>query len=141
MKSHEDSIGFLLADVSRLLRRTFQDNLTNSELTQAQARALVYLMRNQGIRQVDLAELLNVQPITLARVLDQLAESGLIERRPDPQDRRAHRLYLLPAADAHIQSIEAVAKVVRSEALAGFNEDEIQALLTALNRVRRNLTN
>ena len=75
-----DSLGFLLADVFRLLRQNFQRRLEGSSLTLAQARALVYLSRHEGVRQVDLAEMLEVQPITLARLIDQLADAGLVER-------------------------------------------------------------
>ena len=70
MKPQQDSLGFLLADVSRLMRRAFQQRSVNSALSLAQARALVYVSRHEGIRQVELAELLDIQPITLARLID-----------------------------------------------------------------------
>ena len=77
MVSEQDSLGFMLADLSRMMRQAFQRRLEGSSITLAQARALVYLARHQGIRQIDLAKLLEVQPITLARLIDQLAEAGL----------------------------------------------------------------
>ena len=98
MTTHQDNLGFLLADVSRLMRRAFQQRLEGSSLTLAQARALIYVSRNEGVRQVDLADLLEVQPITLARLIDQLAGDGLVERRSDPADRRAYHIFLTPAA-------------------------------------------
>jgi DNA-binding MarR family transcriptional regulator len=108
MELRQDSLGFLLADVFRLMRRAFQQRLEDGALTPAQGRALVYISRHEGIRQVDLAKLLEVQPITLARLVDQLAESGVVERRPDPADRRAYQVFLTPAAASHLATIEQV---------------------------------
>jgi len=84
MNKQPDSLGFLIGDVQRLMRRQFQQQLEGSCLTLAQARALVHIARSEGIRQVELADGLDIQPITLARQLDQLAENGLVERRSDP---------------------------------------------------------
>ena len=91
MQSLRDGLGFLLADVSRLMRREFAQRMGGrlSSLTFAQARALVHLSRSEGLRQIELANLLEVQPITLARLIDQLDARGLVERRADPDDRRA----------------------------------------------------
>lgn len=134
-----DSLGFLLADVSRLIRQRFQQRLEGSSITQAQARALIYVSRQEGLRQVELAELLEVQPITLARLIDQLAKYDLVERRSDPTDRRAYRLYLTPAAAPHLAAIEQVATAVRAEALRGLDKQEAAAALSALRRMRENL--
>jgi DNA-binding MarR family transcriptional regulator len=139
MTQRQDSLGFLLADVSRLLRRTFEQRLQGSTLTLAQARALVYLARQEGCRQVELAELLEVQPITLARLIDQLAEAGLVERRVDPADRRAYRLFLTPAAAPQLAAIRQGAATVRAEALAGLDDSQVATLLVALNAMRDNL--
>ena len=137
---HDDSLGFLLADVSRLLRRTFEQSLEGSTLTLAQARALVYVARREGCRQVELAELLEVQPITLARLLDQLAEAGLVERRADPQDRRAYRVFLTPAAAPQLAAIEQAAARIRAAALVGLDDRQIDGLLVALRQMRDNLS-
>lgn len=92
-----DGFGFLLSDVSRLMRRAFQSRLRDTDLTLAQARTLVHLSRREGLRQVELADLLEIQPINLARLIDQLTAKELVERRADPTDRRAYRLFLHPA--------------------------------------------
>lgn len=134
-----DSLSFLLADVSRLIRQRFQQRLEGSSLTQAQARALIYVSREEGLRQVELAKLLEVQPITLARLVDQLASHGLVERRSDPADRRAYCLYLTPAAAPHLTAIEKVATSVRAEAQRGLNKQEAAVVLSALRRMRENL--
>ena len=89
-----ETIGFLLNDSARLFRRAFNARTKGSGITALQWRLITYLKRHEGIRQGPLAELLEVEPITLSRMVDRLAEAGLIERRADPTDRRAWRLYL-----------------------------------------------
>jgi DNA-binding MarR family transcriptional regulator len=139
VKGRQDSLGFMLADVARLMRRDFKLRLEGSCLTHAQARVLVHTSRHEGIRQVELAEMLEVQPITLARLLDQLAEVGLIERRPDPRDRRAHHVYLTAAAAPHLASIERVAKTIYKSAMRDLTEKQAAAALAALRKMRDNL--
>ena len=139
MKSRQESLGFLLADVSRLMRRAFQQRLEGSSLTLAQARALVYVSRHEGVRQVELAELLEVQPITLARLIDQLAEAGVVERRADPADRRAYQVFLTPAAAPHLAAIEEVAAAIRADALRDLGEQQAGIVLSALRKMRDNL--
>ena len=139
MKAQQNSLGFLLADVSRLMRHAFRQRLEGSSLTLAQARALIYVSRNEGIRQVELADMLEIQPISLARLIDQLEEARLVERRADPADRRAYQLFLKPEAAAHLAAIEQVATAIRADALAGIDKQQAEALLRALNTMRANL--
>jgi DNA-binding MarR family transcriptional regulator len=139
MPDSSDSVGFLVADVARLMRRAFQVRLDGAALTYAQARALVWLARQEGLRQVDLAEQLEIQPITLARLVDQLADAGLVERRPDPLDRRAYRLFLTPAAAPRLAEIRAIGDAIRAEALAGLDARQAAATLEGLRRIRRTL--
>lgn len=140
MARPQDSLGFLLADVSRLMRHAFQRRIQGSTLTLAQGRALIYVSRHEGIRQVDLAELLEIQPITLARLIDQLSEADLVERRADPQDRRAYQLYLRPAAAPRLEVIAKVAAEVRAEALQGLDAQQSAAVVAALRTMRDNLS-
>ncbi len=139
MTARQESIGFLLASVSHLMRRAFSERREDGALTLAQARALFYVSRNEGMRQIDLAELLEVKPITLARLIDQLAEAGLVERRADPDDRRAYRIFLTPTAAPHLESIEAVAASVRADALRGLGKQDVATLFAALRAMRDNL--
>lgn len=139
MIMQQHSLGFLLADVSRLMRRAFEQRLEGSSLTLAQARALIYVSRNEGIRQVELADMLEIQPISLARLIDQLAEARLVERRADPADRRAYQLFLKPAAAAHLAAIEQVAAAIRADALAGIDKQQAKILLLTLDTMRTNL--
>src|ERR1700755_3539395 len=89
-----DSLGFLISDVSRLMRRRFDERARQLGATRAQWRTLTMLSRNEGTNQGALAELLEVEPITLCRMIDRLEESGLVGRRRDPADRRAWQLFL-----------------------------------------------
>lgn len=139
MADSPDGVGFLVADVARLMRRTFQSRLEGTTLTYAQARALAWLARCEGLRQVDLAEQLEIQPITLARLVDQLALAGLVERRPDPDDRRAYRLFLTPAAAPRLAEVRSIAAAISAEALAGLDARQAAGTLEALRRIRDTL--
>src|ERR1700749_181958 len=96
--SKNREFAFILNDVARLLRTYADHRAAQYGMTRAQWAVLVRLARSQGINQPELAEVLDLQPIPLTRLLDKLCDSGLIERRPDPDDRRAKRLFLTPAA-------------------------------------------
>lgn len=134
-----ESLGFLLADVSRLLRRTFQQRMEGSELTFAQARVLVNISRRVGIRQVELAELLELQPIALVHLIDQLAQMGLVERHPDPNDRRAYQLFLTEAAAPHLAAIKQIGANIQADMLFGLNRQQSEQFLSSLKIVRDNL--
>ena len=134
------ALGFLLADVSRLTRRAFERAiLQSSTLTLAQARALVSIARNEGVRQVALADLLDVRPMTLARLLDQLVERDLIERRPDATDRRVFLIYLRSAAQAELRIIGEVIAQISKEATVDLSAEQVSATTAALPQMRINL--
>ena len=139
MKRQPCNLGFLLADISRLMLRAYRQRQQRSALTVAQARTLVHVARREGVRQVDLAETLEVQPITLARLIDQLARAGLVERRPDPTDRRAYRVHLTCAAVPHLSAIEEVAASIRADALRGLDAREATLVIDALQKIHANL--
>lgn len=140
LEPEEESLGFLLSDNMRLTRRLAARYFEQYNLTLAQARALLGVFRWQGIRQVDLADFMEIQPISLARLLDQLAESGLIERRPDPRDRRAFQLYLTPAAAPIVKLIKEASREFQTRAMTGFTREQRDALFFGLNKLRENLT-
>lgn len=139
MKRQPCNLGFLVADISRLMRRAYRQRQQRSALTVAQARTLVHVARREGVRQVDLAETLEVQPITLARLIDQLARAGLVERRSDPTDRRAYRVHLTRAAVPHLSAIEEVAASIRADALRGLDAREATLVIDALQKIHANL--
>lgn len=136
----EESFGFAIADLARVLKQQFYGNIDSGELTHAQSRALVVIAKHQGVRQVDLADMLDVKPITFARLVDQLAALNLVERRTDPDDRRAYRIYLTDTAMPFLSQIRAAADRVTRKALAGFSKEEEQQLVTLLIRARQNLS-
>jgi len=134
-----DNLGFLVGDVSRLLRRTVRQRMAGTELTFEQMRALMNISRNEGIRQVDLADLLDVQPITLVHQIDQLAESGLVERRADPGDRRAYQLFLTKASAPHLSAIKKVAAAIQADMLRGLSKEQVALVSSTLHTIRDNL--
>src|ERR1700758_1358765 len=135
------TLGFVLNDVARLLRKRFEQRARAASLglTRAQAAVLANLARQEGINQVSLAQILELEPITLARLLDRLQAAELIERRPDPKDRRAHLLYLTDAAYPLLDRIFALAAEVREDALAGIAEPDRNLLLEMMLKMRLNL--
>jgi DNA-binding MarR family transcriptional regulator len=135
----QNNIAFLSADVSRLLRKRFDLAAREFGVTGPQWRVLAALQRTPGMNQCALAAWLEVEAITAGRMIDRLAKAGLVERRPDPADRRVWRLFLTDAADPLMSSLRDCADVVFAEALHGFSEPEHQQLLTLLDRVRGNL--
>jgi MarR family transcriptional regulator, transcriptional regulator for hemolysin len=130
---------FLAADVARLLKKRFEQNSHGSGLTRSQWQVLTYLAQNEGINQARLAELIEIEPITLGRLVDKLEAMGLIERHPHPTDRRTWLLHLMPAARPKLEQVRELGEVIRSEALAGVSEDDRQRLLKTLQALRANL--
>ncbi|MCW4630355.1 MULTISPECIES: MarR family winged helix-turn-helix transcriptional regulator [Marinomonas] len=133
-----NNIGFLLTDIIRLMRREYSKS--DLCMTPMQARALVYVSRYEGVKQVQLAEMLDIQPITLARLIDQLAEDCLIERCPDPKDRRAYGLYLMEKSTPLLEKIDIEVKRVHEKALQGLSEEQVAALRDALAVMHINLS-
>lgn len=133
------TLGFLLNDVARLLRKRFEQNAGASGLTRAQWQVLAYLSHAEGISQGGLADILEVEPITLARQVDRLEAADLVERRPHPSDRRIKRLYLRPAALPILGEMRAVGEATRAEALAGLSEEDRERLGELLSTMKNNL--
>ena len=135
------TLGFVLGDVARLLRKRFEQRARAAALglTRAQSSVLAYLARQEGINQAALAHILEIEPITLVRLLDRLQSVGLVERRADPKDRRAYLLYLTAAAYPLLDRIFALAAEVREESLAGIPEPDRQRLLDVLIAMKGNL--
>lgn len=133
------SVGFLVADIARMLRRNFIRRAQGLGLSQAQWQALAHLSIREGVNQATLAESLEVQPITLARLIDRLEQGGLVERRPDPEDRRAFRLYLTAVAQPLLAKMWTLAAETRTEAMAGLPDEAVTALIETLRHMKRNL--
>jgi MarR family transcriptional regulator for hemolysin len=130
----------MLHDVSRLLKKRFEQHAQALGLTRSQSQALAYLARNEGVSQSALAELLEVEPITLARIVDRLEVLGLVERRPHRSDRRIWLLHLTPAARPNLGQVCKLGDVIGGEALAGISENDTSHMLKTLLLVKTNLT-
>ena len=133
------NISFVLHDVARLLRKRFEQRSREAGLTRAQWQVLSYLSRHEGIHQNKLADLIEIMPITLARLLDKMEAHGFIERRPNPADRRAWLLYLTPEAHPLIEVMRGNGQKTRDEAFAGLSADAQQQLLQTLCLIKSNL--
>ncbi len=134
------NFGFLVYDVARLLRENFRTTAPEFGLTLSQGRALVHLSRNEGISQVALSAILDIQPITLLRHLDRLEKAGLIERRVHPTDRRVQQLYLTPRSQQLLDKIAAMTVEVQDQIMQGLSKAERAQLLASLERIKTNLT-
>lgn len=132
-------LGIIVHEVARLLRRNFDRRVSALGLTQAQWRTLFYLSRNEGVNQASLADLLEVKPITLARLIDRLEEAGWVERRRDPADRRVSRLYLTEAAQPLLVEMEGLAAETRKDALGELSHKEQAQALDLLTVLKMNL--
>ena len=139
MDANAPTLGFLLHDVARLLRKRFEQNARGSGLTRSQWQVLAYLAQNEGINQSGLADLLEIEPITLGRIVDKLQVLGLVERRPDPSDRRVWLLHLTPAARPKLTLLHSLGVVTRGEALVGVLSADIEHLLKTLQALKANL--
>jgi MarR family transcriptional regulator, transcriptional regulator for hemolysin len=133
------TLGFLLHDVARLLRKRFEQRARTLGLTRSQWQVLAYLARNEGIHQGGLAELLEIEPITLVRILDKIEARGLIERRQHPKDRRVWQLFLTEKAHPILDVMRGLGDETRAEALDGLGQAEREALEAALSRMKSNL--
>ena len=137
--SQNREFAFILHDVARLLRTYADYKAAQFGMTRAQWAVLVRIDRAEGLSQAELAEVLDLQPITLTRLLDKLAENGLIERRPDPTDRRIKRLFLTAAARPLLGRLGALGEETMAAALDGVAPEEVQHMISQLAVVKENL--
>ena len=133
------NLGFLLHDVARLMRKRFEQNARELGLTRSQCSVLAHLSRHDGIQQGALAEILEVEPITLTRLVDRLEQMGLVERQSHSKDRRIRLLRLTEAARPKLADIFAVGAVTRREAMEGVYEKDRERLFDILSSMKANL--
>jgi DNA-binding MarR family transcriptional regulator len=134
-----EQLAWEIGETSHTLRRAFDRKAATLGVTRAQWRVLAHLGRESGQRQVELADRMDIEPITLCRIVDRLEEAGLVDRRRDPSDRRAWQLYLTPAAEPLLERLHALADQLQEEAFAGLGESTVSAMRVALAQVRSNL--
>ncbi|WP_114228844.1 MULTISPECIES: MarR family winged helix-turn-helix transcriptional regulator [Sphingomonas] len=129
-----------IGETSLALRRAFDRKASSLGVTRAQWRVLARLGREPGLRQVELAERMDVEPITLCRIVDRLEDGGLVERQRDPTDRRAWRLFLTAKAEPTVERLHSLAADMATDAFAGLDQSTIAAVRAALARVRENVS-
>jgi DNA-binding MarR family transcriptional regulator len=136
----DENPGSRLADVARLMRRSFDARARNIGVTRPQWQVLSALRRHEGVNQGKLADLLDVEPITVCRMVDRLQEADLVERRTDPADRRSWRLFLTPKAHALLGDLRPLAEELLEQAFEGVDDADRAQLMTTLDRIRQNLS-
>ncbi len=139
MPTNPPTLGFLLHDVARFMRKRFEQNARCLGLTRSQWQVLAFIAPNEGIHQAGLADILDIEGITLVRILDKLEARGLIERRQHPTDRRIWLLYLTAAAHPLLARMREIGERTRAEALEGVPDAERALLMQSLSAMRRNL--
>ncbi len=129
-----------MAETHRMMRRFYDRGASVLGVTSAQWRLLLRLAREPGLKQVELAERLDVEPITACRIVDRLEDAGLVERQRDPDDRRAWRLVLTAKAAPSLEKLRLLAEEMSAEAFAGLSSDEVENMRAVLARVRENVS-
>jgi MarR family transcriptional regulator, transcriptional regulator for hemolysin len=137
--SNPPTLGFVLHEVARLLKRRFEQKAKGLGLTRSQWQTLAYLNIHEGIHQAKLADILEIESITLVRILDKLEARELIERRQHPSDRRIWQLYLRDAARPLIKEMQKIGDATRAEALAGVSDQDRAVLFQILKTMKGNL--
>ena len=135
----DPSFGFLVHDIARLLRKRFEQRARVHGLTRSHWQVLAWLKHCEGINQSGLAEGLDLEPITVGRLIDRMEEAGWVERRSDPTDRSAYRLYMTEKAKPMIDLMNEIGTGLRAEAMAGLSDDDLIKLMDMLKHIRSNL--
>jgi DNA-binding MarR family transcriptional regulator len=133
-----ETLPFEIGETAHALRKAFDRRACGHGVTRAQWKVLFRLERKPGLRQIELADMLDIEPITLSRIVDRLEESGLVERVADPSDRRAWRLHVTAKAQPLIEKLRAIADEMIAEAFAGIDPKDIEITRQVLGRVREN---
>ena len=133
-----ETLPFEIGETAHALRKAFDRRAVGLGVTRAQWKVLFRLTRQPGLRQIELAEMLEIEPITLTRIVDRLEESHLVERRPDPSDRRAWRLHVTVQAQPLVAKLRAVADDLAADAFEGIDRDDIETARRVLSRIREN---
>jgi len=135
-----NSLGFLLHDAARLLRKRFEARGAEHGLSSAQWRLLVFIIKGEISAQARLAELLEIEPISVSRLIDRMEDGGWVERRPDPNDRRVRQVFPTAKARAVFDEIKTIATDVYDAAFAGMTGEQKDALIAGLQTICDNLS-
>ena len=135
-----ETLPYEIGETGHALRKAFTRRAASLGVTGAQAKVLLRLTLRPGMRQVELADLLDIEPITLSRIIDRLEEAGHVERVADPADRRAWRLQVTAAAQPLIGKIRALVAELVDEAFSGIDPKDIEIARQVLAQARDNLS-
>jgi len=133
-----ETLPFEIGETAHALRKAFDRLAVGLGVTRAQWKVLFKLTRTPGLRQVELADMLDLEPITLCRIVDRLEEAGLVERTRDPEDRRAWRLHVTAKAQPLVDKLQAVGADLVEHAFAGIDRKDIELTRQVLARIRDN---
>jgi DNA-binding MarR family transcriptional regulator len=125
-----------IGETAHALRKAFSRRAASVGVTGAQWKVMLKLTLKPGLRQTELADMLDIEPITLTRIIDRLQEAGLVQRSADPTDRRAWRLHLTAKAQPVVEKLQAIADEMSSEAFAGIARKDIDTTRRVLAQVR-----
>lgn len=134
-----EDLPFEIAETAHALRKAFNRRASALGVTRAQWKVLFRLTRFPGLRQVELADMLDVEPITLCRIVDRLEEAELVERQRDPEDRRAWRLHVTDKAKPLVERLKSLGSELVDEAFADIDRSELDQVRSVLARVRENV--
>jgi DNA-binding MarR family transcriptional regulator len=133
-----ETFPFEIGETAHALRKAFDRLAVGLGVTRAQWKVLFKLTRTPGLRQVELADMLDLEPITLCRIVDRLEEAGLVERSSDPEDRRAWRLHVTAKAQPLIDKLQKIGAELVEQAFTGIDPQDIETTRKVLARVREN---
>ena len=139
MDNRTPTIGGRIHEIERLVKKRFDRFAETTGMSRAQWHVLAHVSKREGINQATLADLVGVEPITICRMVDRLEALGLVERRPDPNDRRARLIHMMEAGRPGLERMRAAAQALFIEALDGISEDEQAILARLLGRIQTNL--
>jgi DNA-binding MarR family transcriptional regulator len=133
-----ETFPFEIGETAHALRKAFDRRAVGLGVTRAQWKVLFRLTRKPGLRQIELADMLDIEPITLSRIVDRLEEAALVERVADPADRRAWRLHVTAKGQPLVEKLHGLADEMIAEAFAGIDPKDIQITREVLGKVREN---
>ncbi|SCM76608.1 MarR family transcriptional regulator [uncultured Pleomorphomonas sp.] len=139
MSNWTPTVGGLIHEIDRLVKKRFDRFAETTGMSRAQWQVLARVAKRQGVNQATLADLVGVEPITICRMVDRLEALDLVERRPDPNDRRARLIHMTEAARPGLERMKGVAQALFAEALDGFTPEEEATLFRLLGRIHANL--
>ena len=134
-----EPLGFVIHDVARMMRWQFDRRAAEFGLTRSQWYVLAHLLRCDGMQQKELAEQMEITAISLTGLLDRLERDDWVERRSDPHDRRAKRIFLTPKVEPVLKTIQKLGQEIRLDSLQGISPAEQEQLMALLQKMRGNL--